>query len=61
VNKKSRKVGETQARYAVKKTAKVDPRSPNAAAVRYASPKRVQHAAKKVFKVHHELFRKLAQ
>ncbi|HEY4301285.1 MAG TPA: hypothetical protein VGM73_10450 [Candidatus Didemnitutus sp.] len=61
MSKKTRKVGEAEARYAVKKTAKVDPRSPNAAAVRYASPKRVQQAAEKVFKVHHELFRKLAQ
>ncbi len=60
MSKKPRKVEEPQASYAAKKPAKA-PAPATASGVRYASAKQTHKAAEKVFKVHHELFRKLAQ
>lgn len=66
VSKKPRKIEEAATPYAAKKPvpAMAKPAysttSP-APAIRYASPEQVRKAAEKVFKVHEELFRKLAQ
>lgn len=56
---KPSKVEEPMAPYATKPAKARKPGTPDA--VRYATPAQVRKAADKVFKVHHELFRKLAQ
>ncbi len=65
VGKKPHKVGEPKATYAGKKSAKAAPvinqSKQTASTVRYATPEQVRKAADEVFKVHSELFRKLAQ
>lgn len=62
VSKKPRKVEEPQAPYAAKKPAKAAPVPKTAAAgVRLMDDATFKKASDKVFKVHHELFRKLAQ
>jgi hypothetical protein len=65
VSKKPRKVQEGAGAYAAKKQkkAKATASSPKPAepAIRYATPEQVRDAANEVFKVHAELFRKLAQ
>jgi len=65
VSKKSHQVGEAAAPYTAKPTAKVPAATLDATAntstSRYAKPEDARSAAAKVFKVHEELFRKLAQ
>jgi hypothetical protein len=63
VSKKPRKVREPKAAYATKKPAAAPAvsQSKTASGVRYATPEQVKKAADEVFKVHAELFRKLAQ
>lgn len=60
MSKKPRKVGETATPYVAKKSVKVvAPAQPGE--IRYATPEEVRKAAEEVFRVHEELFRKLAQ
>lgn len=63
MSKKPHKVEEPKATYAAKKPVKVAVPAPNvqASGVRYMDDAAFKKAADKVFKVHHELFRKLAQ
>ncbi len=63
MSKKPRKVEETQAPYAPAKATKPATPAANAAAsgVRYMDDASFKKASDKVFKVHNELFRKLAQ
>jgi len=61
VSKKPHKVAEPQAPYAAKKPAKATPVPAQTVGVRYATPEQTRKAAEEVFKVHKELFRKLAQ
>ena len=63
VSKKPHKANEPKAPYAAKKPAKVVPvpGPPPAAGVRYMDDAEFKKASEKVFKVHSELFRKLAQ
>jgi hypothetical protein len=63
VNKKSRKVAESASSYAAKKPEKAAAPAPKGEApgVRYMDDATFKKASDKVFKVHHELFRKLAQ
>lgn len=62
VNKKPRKVQEAATPYPAKKPVKAAP-APEAGntGVRYMDDAAFKKAADKVFKTHHELFRKLAQ
>ena len=62
MKKKPRKVEESAAPYTGKKPAAgTAPKAGAPRQIRYATPEQVRKAAEKVFKVHHELFRKLAQ
>jgi hypothetical protein len=67
VRKKSHKVGEAAAPYTAKKAVKGKARAAAAQGkapapnIRYATPAQAQKAAEEVFRVHEELFRKLAQ
>jgi hypothetical protein len=62
VSKKSSKVREAATPYPAKKPVKAAPASKTAASgVRYMDDAAFKKASAKVFKVHNELFRKLAQ
>jgi hypothetical protein len=62
VSKKPHKIEEPKAAYPAKKPAKgAVPASKETAGTRYMDDATFKKAADKVFKVHHELFRKLAQ
>lgn len=63
VNKKPSKVEESATPYTAKKPVKVAATAPKTegAGVRYMDDAAFNRASKKVFKVHKELFRKLAQ
>ncbi len=62
VSEKPRKLGEPKATYAAKKPAKAAPAPKSeSSGVRYMDDASFKKASDKVFKVHHELFRKLAQ
>lgn len=64
VSKKPHKVGEAAAPYTAKKAAKAAvplTSSGNSSGVRYIDDATFKKASAKVFKVHDELFRKLAQ
>jgi hypothetical protein len=60
VSKKPRKVAEPQAPYARKKPVKKAAAS-ESKPVRYADPAQARKSMEKVFRVHQELLRKLAQ
>ncbi len=63
MSKKPHKVGEPKATYAAKKPAQaaVPAPKPESTGVRYMDDATFKKASDKVFKVHDELFRKLAQ
>jgi hypothetical protein len=62
VSKKPPKVAESASSYAAKKPAKAKlAPKPAASGVRYMDDAAFKKASEKVFKVHHDLFRKLAQ
>lgn len=60
MSKKPHKVDEPQAPYPAKKPVKAAVRA-QAPTIRYASPAQAKKAMDKVFRVHSELLRKLAQ
>ena len=55
MSKKPRKIEESAASYTAKKPAKAEP------GIKYADPAQARKSMEKVFRVHHELLRKLAQ
>ena len=61
MNKKPHKVGEPKSAYAAKKPVPAVTKTDQPGQTRYMDDTTFKKASAKVFKVHHELFRKLAQ